>query len=232
MINIVTGLPGSGKSYYLANLTVELLYRNRKWFETSGKIRKVATCLKMSEEIEREFGYGTDESYIHYWQDAEEIPKLRDCDVIWEEMGVIVDSRSWENMPLELRRWFAQHRHRGVDVYGNVQEFADVDVAVRRLTQNLIYLVKAFGSRDPHPTSPPIKYVWGLVLVFSIDAKNYKEDEKFKKANMFPSSFFLLSKKIIKLYDMHNDIKAGKYPALQHRMRLCETCGYVKTTHV
>lgn len=232
MINVVTGLPGSGKSYFLANLTVDLLYRNRKWFEKSGIRRQVATNLKMSKEIEDEFGWGTDESFITYWLDAEEVPKLRDCDVIWEEMGVIVDSRSWENMPLELRRWFAQHRHRGIEIYGNVQEFADVDVAVRRLTQNLDYLIKLCGSRDPHPTAPTVKFVWGCVARFSLDAKNYKEDEKFTKGRIIPNGFFFLSKNVVKLYDMHNDIKPGKYPSLQHRLRKCDTCGFSKVAHV
>lgn len=226
MINIVTGLPGAGKSYYLAKTTIDLLYENRSWYEKTGIIRKVASNLKLNDDLEKEFS-----DFITYWSEVEEIPKLRDCDVVWEEMGVVCDARNWESMPLELKRWFQQHRHRGVEIYGNVQEFADIDVAVRRLTHNLIYLTKLVGSRDPSPTKPPVKYIWGFVLKTRLDPRDYKEDMKFVSGRFSLDGFFWLNRKITEVYDMRNDIKAGKYPPLQHRIRICEDCGFKKVTH-
>lgn len=231
-IHIVTGLPGSGKSYHSANLTIDLLYRNRAWYKKSGRLRKVVSNLKMNENVENEFGYGTELSFLEYWSEALELPKLRDCDVIWEEMGATVDSRMWESLPLELRRWLAQHRHRGIEIYGNVQEFADIDVAVRRLTQELLYLTKLVGSRDPHPTSPPVKYVWGVILRMRIDPRNYKEDMKFVQGNYSMDGIMFITRKVVELYDMHNDIRAGKYPPLQHRVRNCPECGLQKVYHM
>jgi len=160
------------------------------------------------------------------------LPKLRDVDVIWEEMGAVLDSRMWESLPLELRRWLQQHRHRGVSIYGNCQEFNDIDLAVRRLTQELIYLTKIIGSRDPTPTSPPVKFIWGLILELSFDPRTYEEKEKFKSGNWSYGGLELITRSTIELYDMRNDIKPGKYPPLQHRTRSCETCGYEKTIHV
>jgi len=231
-IHIVTGLPGSGKSYYTAEVSLDLLYQNREWYKKSGVLRKICTNLKLSQEIENEFGFGTDQSFISYWEDVLELPRMRDVDVIWEEMGVICDARQWENMPLELKRWLQQHRHRGCDIYGNVQEFADIDVAVRRLTKELIYLTKIMGSPDPSPTRPPIKKIWGIVVKYRIDPKNYKEDMKWSEGRSSLDGFFFLTRKVVSVYDMHNDIKTGKYPPLQHRMRECETCGFKKIIHV
>lgn len=231
-INVVTGLPGSGKSYFTAELSLDLLHKNKKNYEKTGAFRQVATSLKLNEEIEKEFGYGTELSFIKYWEDAVELPQLKDCDVIWEEMGVICDARNWESMPSELKRWLQQHRHKGCEIYGNVQEFADIDVAVRRLTHSLTYLVKIMGSGDPSPSKPAIKKIWGVVLKIKIDPRNYKEDMKFVEGRWSLDGFFFLSKKIISVYDMRNDIRGGVYPGLQHRERICETCGFKKTIHV
>jgi len=251
MIKIVTGLPGSGKSYYTAQESVDLLYRNKKWFDKSmqmwekglllnengdvsekPKRRRVVSNLKLSTEVENEFGYGTQETFLDYWVDPEEITKLRDVDLIWEEMGAVLDSRMWESLPLELRRFLQQHRHRGVSIYGNCQEFNDIDTAVRRLTEELIYLRKIIGSRDPSPTAPPVKFIWGLIVELVLDPRSYEEDKKFATGKWEFGGFDFITRKVVSLYDMRNDIRPGTYPSLQHRKRLCETCGYVKIIHV
>jgi len=164
-----------------------------KWFAGSGIKRIVKSNLKMSDEFESEAG-----DFIQYWEDPEELPHMKDCDVIWEEMGAHVDSRSWEQLPLELRRWLQQHRHRGVEIWGNVQEFADVDVAVRRLTEDLSYLTKICGSRDPSPTTPEVKRIWGIILVTKIDPRNYKEDMKFVESYIAPADMNINGTNIIK----------------------------------
>jgi len=224
-INIVTGLPGASKSYMLAQQTVELVKRNMKWYESTGIKRIVRSNLELSDEFKM-----WAEGYYELWEDPEELPSMQNCDVIWEEMGAHVDSRSWEQLPLQLRRWLQQHRHRGVEIFGNCQDFADIDVAVRRLVQNLIYLIKIVGSRDPSPTSKPIKHIWGVVLKMRLDPHSYKPEEKFKNSSIEGLQF--INKEGVELYSMFNDIKPGKYPPLQHRTRTCPDCGYVKTIHI
>jgi len=231
-VHIVTGLPGAGKSYETARINVWLLYRNRNWFEKTGIIRQVATNLKMSEEIEKEFGYGTENNFLRYWDSAEELPDMRNVDITWEEMGVYVDARQWENLTMEFRSWLMQHRHYGCEIWGNVQEFADVDIAVRRLTEDLIYLTKIWGSREPSTTTPPVTRVWGIVSKRRLDPRNYKEDMKFETGKSTWAGFMWISGKVAKYYNTHNNIKVGLLPKLQHRTRLCGTCGYVKTIHI
>lgn len=224
-INIITGLPGSAKSYMCAQKIVELVKRNMSWYKISGAKRIVRSNLDMSDEFKFFAG-----EFFELWNDPDELPAMNDCDVIWEEMGAHVDSRSWEALPLNLRRWLQQHRHRGVEIYGNCQDFADIDVAVRRLTSNLLYLTKIIGSRDPSPTSKPVKYVWGVILKINLDPRTYKEDTKLKDGQFGGVEF--VTKKGVELYSMRNDIKPGKYPALQHRSRKCADCGYVKVIHI
>lgn len=225
MISIATGLPGASKSYMLAQWIVNVVYRNKAWFEKTGIKRVVKSNLKMSEEFEEFAG-----DFLQYWEDPEELPHLKNCDVAWEEMGAHIDSRSWEQLPLNLRRWLQQHRHRGVEIFGNCQRFEDVDVAVRRLTGRLLYLIKLMGSRDPSPTTPPVKHIWFVTAKFELDPLAYTADEPFKNSAF--GGFEFGGRKGVELYSMFNDIKPGKYPPLQHRARECSDCGYKKVSHV
>jgi len=228
MISIVTGLPGASKSYATAQKIVELVRRNKKWYERTGLLRVVRSNLVLSHEFTH--AANKDHEFISYWEDPEELPGMNNCDVIWEEMGAHVDSRSWEQLPLQLRRWLQQHRHRGVEIYGNCQDFADIDVAVRRLVGSLLYLTKIVGSRDPSATTPPPRIVWGIIAKVYLDPRNYQEDKKLS-SGVF-AGFMFINREGVELYSMHNDIKPGKYPPLQHRERKCPDCGYLKTIHV
>ena len=228
MITIITGLPGSAKSYVMAQKAVDFVHRNQKWHKQTGIVRPIYSNLAMSKEFV-DFA-NRDYEFFRLWEDPEELPNLKNADVIWEEMGAHVDSRGWEHLPLTLRRWLQQHRHRGVEIVGNCQDFSDIDVAIRRLTGTLIYLMKLVGSRDPSPTSKPVKFVWGIVLKLELDARNYDDKAKFK-GSVF-AGFEFLTRKGVDLYSMFNDVKQGRYPALRHRERVCNECNYKKVVHI
>jgi len=228
MIAIVTGLPGASKSYITAQKIVQLVHRNKRWHKKTGKVRPVRSNLVLNEEFTN--WANQDHDFLQYWEDPEELPGMNDCDVIWEEMGAHVDSRSWEQLPLGLRRWLQQHRHRGVEIYGNCQDFADIDVAVRRLVGSLVYLTKIAGSRDPSATTLPPRFVWGVVLKMYLDPRNYEEAKKLISGTF--GGFEFITRSGVELYSMHNDIKPGKYPPLQHRSRNCPDCGFTKIIHV
>lgn len=248
-VTMITGLPGASKSYMCCQQIQTWVGRNRKWYKKTGIIRPVRSNLILSKAytdrandmngLELKKGvkitlakkkWNDEHRFLEYWEDPEELPGMNGCDVIWEEMGAHVDSRSWEQLPHELRRWLQQHRHRGVEIVGNCQDFADVDVAVRRLTQNLFYLMKLIGSRDPSPTSLPPRVIWGFVLVLRLDAKSYDEKTKWKGFSFSHIEF--ISHEIVKLYSMFNNIQAGKLPPLQHRVRKCAICGYEQIRHI
>lgn len=233
-IEIATGLPGAGKSAYTAWTGLMLMQENKRYWEKKGGMpRTVSPNMRYCKSVEEEYGLADQGGIIQYWDDPLQVSKMTDTDVIWEEMGAHCDSRQWENMPIELKRFFQQHRHRGVNIYANVQEFADIDVSIRRLTSNLVYLTKIAGSPDPGPNRPPIKYIWGLVLKTYLDPIGYKEMEKFKNADPVPGLFWIDEEKV-SLYDMRNDIQPGKYPPLRHIERHCgdPKCQFHKTIHV
>ena len=228
MIVIFTGLPGSGKSLKLADTTIELLYRNRKWYEQTGILRQVWTNLKLSHEVEKEF-----EEYIVYWSDLRQLTPLRDVDVLIDEVATYFDARLWETLSLEMRRWLAQHRKFGIEVYGTAQDFAQVDKAFRRLTSDLLYITKLVGSGDISPTRPAPRIIWGVSLIRAMDPTVYDE-QKSKFASKGIPKFMLITREKTQIFDTRAEVHLSKALPLKHIERECEmnNCSFHKTQHV
>lgn len=248
-IAIFTGLPGSGKSYKLGKTVVDVLYRNRRYFakrmkrfEThpqefvpEGQLLPVApqrrilwTNLQLSKDVENEF-----QGFVKYWTELRQLTPLRDCDVVIDEVATYFDARLWETLSLEMRRWLAQHRKFGIEIYGTSQDFAQVDKAFRRLTSDLLYLTKLAGSRDISATRPPPKYIWGIAMVRDLDPTTYDE-QKSKFATSGLPKFMLITRKGTEVFDTRAEVKLSSALPLKHIEKECElpTCSFHKTVHV
>jgi len=243
MIVIFTGLPGSGKSYKLGKTVVEILYRNQKAYdkavrayladpqhdpENGPKPRKVHTNLQLTPQIQEEFS-----EFIEYWKDLRQLTPLRDCDVVIDEVATYFDARIWETLSLEMRRWLAQHRKFGIEIYGTSQDFAQVDKAFRRLTSDLLYLTKIVGSRDISATKPPPKYIWGIVFVRTLDPTIYDE-QKSKFGSTGIPRFMLITRKGTEMFDTRAEVVLSSALPMKHIQKECEMpgCGVKKLLHV
>lgn len=228
MIVVFTGLPGSGKSAKLARTAIDLLYRNRKWKEKTGYERLLWTNLKLAPEVEAEF-----EGQIRYWTDLRQLTPLRDADVLIDEVATYFDARLWETLSLEMRRWLAQHRKFGIEIYGTSQDFAQVDKAFRRLTSNLLYLRKLVGTRDISPTRPPPKFVLVISMVQELDPTTYDE-QKSKFANNGVPTLMVITSADVKIFDTRAEVALSHALPLKHIERVCElpNCPFHKVQHV
>lgn len=228
MIVIFSGLPGSGKSLKLGQTTIDILYRNQRWFEKTGIRRPVYTNLKLGPAVEEHF-----KEYIVYWTDLRQLTKLRDADVLIDEVATYFDARLWETLSLEMRRWLSQHRKFGIEIYGTTQDFAQVDKAFRRLTSNLLYLTKLFGSGDISPTKPAPKYIWGMSAVRELDPTVYDE-QKSKFAPTGIPRFMFITRERTEVFDTRAEVALSSALPLKHIDRVCEmpSCTFHKTQHV
>jgi hypothetical protein len=228
MLVVFSGLPGAGKSLKLARTTVEILYRNKKIFEQRGIRRLLYTNLKLSAAVETEF-----DGFIRYWTELRELTPLRDCDVIIDEVATYFDARLWETLSLEMRRWLAQHRKFGIEIYGTAQDFAQCDKAFRRLTSDLLYLTKLVGSRDISATLPPPRFVWGVSLVRSLDPTVYDETiSKFASGGI--PRFMFITRQATEIFDTRAEVKLSAALPKTHIQYVCEHawCDYKLVKHV
>jgi len=227
MIIIYTGLPGSGKSLMTAKVTLELLERNKKYYKKTGIIRKVVLNLRLSNVI-----YLKEARFVSYWSDPVELIKLRDVDIIFDEIATYFDSTQWASMPLEVKRWLQLHRHFGVDIYGTTQDFGMIDISMRRLVSELWVCTKLMGSRDKSATKPVIKRIWGVIRLMQVAPRSFTKDStEYQYLTLF-GEFMWLTKKLCDYYDTTQELEPGEYPPLRHYSRKCLTCGLDKVFHV
>lgn len=230
---ITEGPPGQGKSLYTARTALRLLKRNQAWEKKGNPRRILWSNLKFSEDFEKEF-----DGYIRYWVDSSQLVKLRDCDIIWDEIATELDARNWPNLSIEMKRFLSQYRKRGIDIYANTQDFSMIDARARLMISNVRTLTKIMGSRDLSTTKPPPKYIWGPVLIR--DVINFREADPEKKRYELIPSLMWISRDLVAIYDTRQDIALGKPPPLRHEVRFCQnhkdadgdgTCDFCKVFH-
>lgn len=230
---IYSGLESSGKSLRLAKVAVDLVYRNSKWYEKTNVERPIVSNMIFSEEF-KSWAEVEMNVPIRYWKNLDELIQYDNVDIIIDEVGTYFDARLWSDLSLDVRRWLTQGAKSGIEIYGGAQDFAQVDLAFRRLVNHLYHITKLAGSRRPAPTKPPVRFIWGVCSMRELNPREYKEDKKaFDKTSLFPS-FFLIERKYTEIFDTTQKIERSSAPPLKHIDRYCENanCGYHKVSHV
>jgi len=219
---IFSGLEDSGKSYKLAQASIALVYRNAKWAKMGLKPREIVSVLPYKVpflEWAAELGVP-----IVDWSQSrtviEDLEDLAHVDLILDEVGTYFDVRTFKDLPLSTRLWLAQASKLGVDIYGGAQDFAQVDLAFRRLTNELYEITKLIGSPRPDITRPVVDTVWGVCMMRQLDPKGYDEQKKKFASSGFPQ-FFFLQKKICEVFDTNKRVPKGVFPPYKHIERRC-----------
>jgi len=189
------------------------------------KKRRVLSNVKFSPAFEDYAG-----EYLAYWIDLDQLTKVRDVDIMWDEIATELDSRNWANLSNEVLRFLSQYRKRGIDIYANTQDFSMVDARARIMITRVNTMRKVIGSPDISATKPKPKTVWGLIVMLRVE--NWKEtDQAKKKYSLLETTAFFIKKELVERYDTTQDIPAGKLPPLKHESRYCEHCDYKKVLH-
>ncbi len=230
---IFSGLESSGKSLKLAMTAVMLVERNAKWNKITGKNRPIVSNMRFASHFEE--WARTMKVEIRYWKDLEELIQYDEADIICDEVGTYFDARAWTDISLEVRRWLQQGAKAGIEFYGGAQDFAQVDKSFRRLVQpgDLIHITKLMGSRRPSATKPPVRRIWGVCLVQSLNPQGYNEDSKQFESSGLPS-FFFIRKEYTGIFNTQQKILKGTPPPLQHidRTCACSECTFHRTQPV
>jgi len=222
---IFSGLEDSGKSLMLATVAANLVWRNAKWAKQSEIARPIVSNLEFSPEF-RDYAKGLGIE-IRYWRDVAELVDLRDCDLIMDEVATYFDSRTFKDLPLDVRMWLAQASKLGCDIYGSAQDFAQVDIAFRRLTTELWHVTKWAGSRRPAISRPPVTRIWGICTMRQLDPVAYDEETKKFAGEGLPRIFFI-TKAMCSIFDTTKRIPKSSPPPFKHVERRCvdENCKF------
>jgi hypothetical protein len=233
-INVCCGLTGSGKTTWLSNRGLWLLRDNEKTSKKYPQLEKriVASNIKFSPWVEEKYGLAENGGQIYYWSDISDLERLRNADVLWDELAVELDSTQYALTPLSLKRWLQQHRKYGVSIYGTVQDLPMLDIAMRRLVHNVRYARKMAGTRDIAAGMPTPKFIWGVVLLRLLKRECFAKDvSEYQFEGFLSSELIIFDSKSVSAFDTTQEINKGKYPPLRKIVRVCPEDGYTRTIY-
>lgn len=234
MFAFTFGDVGSGKSLAQADQTLLLLEQSVK-IEKKYKLpkREIWTNAPMNKQITEKY-----KDRLRYWKNPLDMVFVDDqrkiirtnFDCLWDEIAVEIPSDKWKETDPEIRRFFAQHRKRGIRIWANTQDYMMVDINARRMATHVYQVHKIIGSRDPSPTLPPLKKIWGMVFVWELDKAYIRQDDMDRRHLTLLPYVIFINKKLCLAYDTSYDI-SKEFLELRHIERECKVCGKVKVEH-
>lgn len=228
------GLPHHGKSFMLARSVKKLLWRNYKWHKRGNEIRLIYSNLVVSEKYLLRFPKLRE--FLKYWQDPRDLVGLRDVDIVWDEIARHLDSRDWKELDPDLKILLQEHDKLGIDIFSNTQTPMQVDVMFRRNCEGMHRITKLFGSRRPTPTKPPIRFIWGLLMIRKLQRESFSKEEseeEYENELLSIPHFYWLGREICEFFDTRQQIPRGEYKPYRHILRKCEDkyCNFERVVH-
>jgi len=214
-----TGLESAGKSQLMAVHAVAVRDRNIAWIKKRKKLglpfvpRTMAFDTPMSEEfITSVEKWGM--KYIHYHNLTDVMP-LSQMDMFINEINKFFPQRGNEPMTMEQAEFLSQGAKDGVNIYFCSQDFSQTHKQFRFLVNRLYHVIKIFGSRRPIASAPPVNWIWGIVLYWSLVPSSFKGDNfSMKSLQIFPS-FYFINKKDTRLYDTSYKVRGTQKPPIR-----------------
>lgn len=117
MIQGVFGLPGAGKSTYLAKQAKKAIKQGIKVYSNFY----IKGCYQLD----------FDDLGVHDYSD---------CLILIDEVSLFCDCRNWKNFNKELVYFFTNHRKYSVNLIYCSQSYSDCDKKIRNLTDSLYYI--------------------------------------------------------------------------------------------
>lgn len=147
MVTGVFGLPGAGKSTFLA------------WCASraqKGRSLSVGLGLAGGVHIGRK---GYQRIYSNFpllgcypldW-DSLGVVNYEDCLILIDEIMMLCDSRAWKTYPENIKYFFSMHRHYNVDVIWCSQSYKDCDIRIRNLCEQFLHIRRAGAFAEVIP---------------------------------------------------------------------------------
>lgn len=83
---------------------------------------------------------------LHLFQDFDDILDVRNCIVVFDEIGTILEPRAWDSEDSGVRKFFQQHRKRHIDIYGTTQHISLIAKTALIQTDTFLMCSKSFDS--------------------------------------------------------------------------------------
>jgi len=248
-IYLTYGEKGQGKSLSQAKDALELFddyyYQEKRYPELKKRI--YFGNQKFSDEIEKQelVGYKNKDgvpirnrSHLYYWSNPKELrwcPRIscwikepyhpvHDTDVGHDEIGKDLSASTWAETPRWFKQIFSHLRKRGNRYFANTQVYEDIDIAFRRQIDFAYKIEKIFGNRDISASTPPPRFVWGIISKKEFDPRllEWERDPEKRDIKAGYGGFFFIRKRYVNAYNTKDELPPYKPDTLEHVEVWCE----------
>lgn len=150
MITIITGKPGTGKSYSLVRIVKDNLEQGTdvfanfkidqsklqlvsKW-DVGNIFANIFRAFSKKAPLPSRVKLGN----LYYWSDLKEFRDISTAVIVIDEAQSYFSARRWKDMTMEDEIKFQQHRKQGIDIYAGVQNLKRTDTVIRELAAFVI----------------------------------------------------------------------------------------------
>jgi len=203
MINIITGRPGSGKTYALTRIALDE--------------------LKKGKQVYSNYFIRWEGDNLHPWKNSAELSAIKQGVIIMDEAQIYFNSRKWDSLDENLQYKLQQHRKDGLDIWGTVQHESRLDVVMRELVSRFFRCSKLIGSGEGSKTP------WGVIKMLEYNP----EDMQKKAKEGIDRKWFFIKKEFCDAYDTLEKISDKKtyedededYHFEEVVYKICKHCG-------
>ena len=122
-VSLYFGLPGCGKTTFLAYLALKAVRSKRYLHVYSNVVLNIPGVCIIDNDCIGKF-------------------ELRDCLLLIDEATLFADSRDFKNFSKSRLEYFLEHRHRNADIILFTQQWDGVDRKIRVITDRVYYVYK------------------------------------------------------------------------------------------
>jgi hypothetical protein len=118
MITVITGLTGSGKTWFMTRLMFNDWRRGSRVF-TNFPLHFKTRKTEENDDVIR-------------WHNLDELYNLNGGIICIDEGQKLFDARRWASLPVSFAEKIAQHRKHHLDIYTTTQDIAHIDARIRQ----------------------------------------------------------------------------------------------------
>jgi hypothetical protein len=188
MIVVITGLTGSGKTWFMTRLML------KDW--------------KQGADIYANFPlfFPNENERINRWHNLDELYNLTGGVIAIDEGQKLFDARRWGSLPISFSEKIAQHRKHFLDIYTTTQDIGHIDLRIRSNIHELYNCQSIFRW----PKNDRVKPILQLIKITKkqrilSDGDRLQWERKSKK------HFFISRLWTKELYNTYGDIGFEKY---------------------
>lgn len=189
MITVITGLTGSGKTWFMTRLML------RDWKNGA----QVYTNFPLY--------FPNDNERVERWHNLDELYRLTDGIIAIDEGQKLFDARRWGSLPISFSEKIAQHRKHALDIYTTTQDVGHIDLRVRQNIHELFNCRSIFRFPQNDRIKPLLQFILIIKKRRKININDRLVWEKAGRAKLHFISRFWTKE----LYNTYGDIGFTKY---------------------